>query len=205
MFTGIIDHCGEIVELQTLPRAMRIWFKSQWCDFQLGESIAVDGTCLTVVDFKDNVFTCEISPETKSLTIADYYKKGDKVNLERPLCLNDRLGGHLVSGHIDQTVFVSSLEQHQEFMEVAFSQVLKKNKPYLVQKGSVAVNGVSLTVNEVFDEGFIVMLIPHTLQRTNLSRLATNQPVNIEFDTVAKLISKQLKPYLSSVTKKEII
>ncbi|WP_423063727.1 riboflavin synthase [Candidiatus Paracoxiella cheracis] len=198
MFTGIVDHCGEILSVQRESDRARIWVQCQFNGLQLGESIAIDGGCLTVVDIKPNAFACEISPETMRLTISQQYENSQRVNLERALLINDRLGGHLVSGHIDQMIFVDSLQPHNEFLEMRFKGINLDNYSYLVQKGSVAVNGVSLTVNEIIQDGFSLMLIPHTLERTNLHALKEGQSVNIEFDLVAKMISKQIQPYLKN-------
>lgn len=201
MFTGIVDHCGEILSVQRKTDRATIWVQCQFNGLQLGESIAIDGGCLTVVDIKPNAFACEISPETMRLTISQQYEKAQRVNLERALLMNDRLGGHLVSGHIDQMIFVDSLQPRNEFLEMRFKGVNPSNYSYLVQKGSVAVNGVSLTVNEVTQDGFSVMLIPHTLERTNLQALKEGKTVNVEFDLVAKMISKQIQPYLKNTLK----
>ncbi len=199
MFTGIVNHCGKILSIDRLPDRATLWIESQFEALSLGESIAVDGACLTVTDIKDRAFACEVSPETLRLTIAGDYQENSLVNLERPLSLNDLVGGHLVSGHIDQTVSVAAIQSHAEFTEVTFKSIDAVNQGYLIQKGSVTINGVSLTVNEVNADGFSVMLIPHTLEKTNLSALKVGQLVNIEFDMVAKLITKQLQPYLKEV------
>jgi len=204
MFTGIVDHCGEILSVERKPDRAKVWFQCQFNNLQLGESIAIDGGCLTVVETKPNAFACEISPETMRLTISQNYQEGQRVNLERALQVSDRLGGHLVSGHVDQLIVVDSLQPQNEFLEMRFKDVDSNNHSYLVQKGSVTVNGVSLTVNEVTPNGFAVMLIPHTLERTNLHTLTVGQHVNVEFDLVAKMISNQLQPYLNKL-KKEVM
>jgi len=204
MFTGIIDHCAEITDIALLLDRATLWIRTQFTGLTLGESIAVDGACLTVTDIQDNLFACEVSPETMQLTLACHYKKNQSVNVERALCVNDRLGGHLVSGHVDQTLVVKNIQAFDEFTEVSFDGVKPVHQAYLIQKGSVTINGVSLTVNRVFTNGFNVMLIPHTQEQTNLSELQVDQSVNVEFDTVAKLIAKQLEPYLSVISKEEV-
>jgi len=201
MFTGIVDHCGEIISVERVTDRVTVWVQCQFDNLQLSESIAIDGGCLTVTDIKPNTFVCEISSETLRLTISQHYEKGQRVNLERALQLKDRLGGHLVSGHIDQTILVESLQPQNEFLEMHFSGVNHDNYPYLVHKGSVAVNGVSLTINKVMTDGFTVMLIPHTLEHTNLQVLKKGQRVNVEFDFVAKMVAKQLQPYLNYAVK----
>ena len=204
MFTGIIDHCAEITDIASLSDRATLWIKTQFTGLALGESIAVDGACLTVTDIQNNLFACEVSPETMQLTVACHYKKNQSVNVERALCVNDRLGGHLVSGHVDHTLIVKKMQAFDEFTEVSFDGVQSAHQAYLIQKGSVTINGVSLTVNQVFTNGFNVMLIPHTQEQTNLSELQVDQSVNVEFDTVAKLIAKQLEPYLSAISKEGV-
>ena len=196
MFTGIVDHCAEISDIVRSHDRAKLWIKTQFTGLTLGESIAVDGACLTVTDIQGASFACELSPETMQLTLAAHYKKNQSVNVERALCLSDRLGGHLVSGHVDQTVVVKKIQALDEFTEVSFEGICADHQAYLIQKGSVTLNGVSLTVNQVFPDGFNVMLIPHTQEKTNVSEWRVGQRVNIEFDTVAKLIAKQLQPYL---------
>ena len=175
-----------------------LWISCQFDALVLGESISVDGVCLTVVDSKPNGFACEVSPETMGLTIANEYTVGRIVNLERSMCLNDRVGGHLVTGHVDQSLFVEETQSYDGFIEVIFSAVGARNQSYLIEKGSVAVNGVSLTINKVHADGFCVMLIPHTLQRTNLSQLLLGRRVNVEYDQMAKLVNQQVRLYLEA-------
>ncbi len=191
MFSGIVDHCGKLVSAPS--HQTQFWVTSQFNDLILGESIAVDGMCLTVVDLRDGQFACELSPETLRITIAAHYQIGQALNLERAMRLNDRLSGHFVTGHIDETLSVGNINVYDEFIEVQFSDVSSKNQRYLLQKGSVAINGVSLTVNQVDRNGFSIMLIPHTLERTHLSDLKVGQRVNVEWDYLAKLIGQQMQ------------
>ena len=193
MFTGLINHCGEIVARETSSSTLKLWIQTKFNDLQLGDSLAVDGVCLTVVDIKNNIFVCEISPETRRLTLTNDYQQGQRVNLEKPLRFHGEVGGHLVSGHVDQTATVDRLESEGKFIAVYFKKIKTDYQSYLIPKGSVAINGVSLTVNAVFAEGFNVMLIPHTLQHTNLSALKINQAVNVEYDMLAKLVARQLQ------------
>jgi riboflavin synthase len=196
MFTGIIDHCGKILEIERKARSCHIWIESQFSDLVLGESIAIDGICLTVTAIKNQMFSCDISTETLNITTANQFKQFQLVNLERAMQLSSRLGGHLVSGHIDQVIKVISISRLEEFVEMKFSDVDILNMPLLTKKGSVTINGVSLTVNEITDNGLSVMLIPHTLKSTNLSQLYENDNVNVEFDMVARIIVAQCKRYL---------
>lgn len=192
MYTGIVDHCGRVIDVQLGERCLTLWIQTTFSHFSLGESIAVDGICLTVTDSREDAFACELSPETLRLTAADRYVVGTQVNLERSMLLQDRVGGHFVSGHIDQAVVLEKIQSHGEFQEMIFSGVDSDKQKYLSEKGSIAINGVSLTINRVMGDAFSVMLIPHTLSRTNLSSLKENDIVNIEFDQLAKLVSRQL-------------
>lgn len=194
MFTGLIDHCGIILRVDPLPNAQRIWVESAFSDLALGESIAVDGICLTVTDIQENKFSCDLSLETLNITTAHYFKPQQNINLERALLPTTRLGGHFVSGHVDQMSSIHQLRAIGEFLEIEITSIDKK---YLVPKGSIAVNGVSLTINAVTENGFTAMLIPHTLKQTNLHLLNKNDRVNIEFDMIAKIILKQSEPYLT--------
>lgn len=197
MFTGIIDHCGIITNVVNNHLSYRFTIETTFSDLVLGESVAVDGICLTVTDIKENSFCCDVSPETLRATSAGDFAIDKQVNLERALQLTSRLGGHMVSGHIDQVAEIKSITQFNEFTQIECSGVSKINMPYLIMKGSIAMNGVSLTVNDVSEDGFSVMLIPHTLSITNLSDLKANNKVNIEFDMVAKIIFEQTQKYKS--------
>ncbi|QTS84159.1 riboflavin synthase [Coxiella endosymbiont of Amblyomma nuttalli] len=190
MFTGIVDHCGVIHSIEASFDRTILWVDSHFRDLQEGESIAVDGVCMTVVQVSFGCFSCDLSTETLACTKAGHYQIGDRVNLERALLLTDRLGGHLVSGHIDQTATVETQKKQAGFVQLNFEGIPNKSKIYLIQKGSIVVNGVSLTINNVMKSGFSVMLIPHTLGRTNLNDFKSGQWANIEFDMVAKIIIK---------------
>lgn len=193
MFTGLIDHYGEIIEVESIPNGQKILIKHSFLDLSLGESISIDGICLTVTHFSNNQFACDISPETLKITTAQHFKKGQLVNLERALLPSSRLGGHFVTGHVDQTLNVSSISQHNEFIEISFHGLDSLNKRLIVKKGSIAINGVSLTINDLCEDGFKVMLIPHTLERTNLKNLRENDAVNVEFDILARMLARQFE------------
>ncbi len=205
MFSGIVDHCGELISIETRPEGVQFWIAHQFKDtLNLGESVAIDGACLTIVDLKEDQFAFELSPDTLRVTIAKEYEQGQRLNLELAMRLNDRVGGHLVTGHVEQSITVSSIKKHDAFTEVHFSNLPKEAQRFLVKKGSVTINGVSLTVNEVENESFSIMLIPHTLERTNLSALKTGQRVNVEWDYMAKLVDKQISLYLKPELKPEL-
>lgn len=195
MFTGLIDHCGVIKVLQQQDETFVLQIETQFDDLLIGESIAVDGACLTATEFDGHTFRCEVSPETKKLTIIEDYQPGTKVNLERALRLQDRVGGHFVTGHIDQTARIKTKHLIKDFVEL-FIDLSEKDvdayQSFLIKKGSIAVNGVSLTINDVFKQGIQLMLIPHTLMKTNLSHLSAGDHVNIEFDCLAKMVARQV-------------
>lgn len=193
MYTGIVDHCGEIIEVKKNNHDMFVTIQTNFTELQIGESIAIDGICVTVIDPQEKQFSCELSPETLRLTTANTFKVGTKVNLERSLQAGDRLGGHFVMGHIDGVAKVTARKPQQDFIYFQFGGLPKAAQAFLIHKGSVAVNGVSLTINEVTEDGFSVMLIPHTLSRTNLNQLQENSLVNIEYDQLARIIAKQMR------------
>ncbi len=192
MFTGIIDHHGQIKAIDKSENKIRLTISSKFTDLTLGESIAIDGVCLTIVDIDYPCFSVELSPETLKLTIACSYVEGIAVNLERSLRLNDRLGGHFVTGHVDGMCRVKAIIQESEFLAMTFEYLQETFTSFLVRKGSIAINGVSLTLNEILTGYFTVMLIPHTLKMTNLGKLKENSIVNIEYDYLAKLVNQSI-------------
>lgn len=198
MFTGIVDHVGSIQKTTPTEKGLTLEISTRFENFALGESISVDGACLTVIRSKTASFEVELSPETHSLTVSGGYQVGSRVNLERALAVGDRFGGHWVSGHVDQTALLLEKSQQGDFFKMTFTGVAPANRSFLSSKGSITVNGVSLTVNRVLEEGFEVMLIPHTLERTNLQSLEKGSKVNLEFDLLAKLVVNETRRYLES-------
>lgn len=196
MFTGIIDHTGVIEMLETGPHAVRILVSTHFPEITEGESIAVDGICLTSVKPHGSVTWFEISPETLRLTTAAQFKVGSTVNLEKALRMGDRLGGHLVSGHIDTTVELMAATKSGEFVEWRIGHFHDPKPQYLMTKGSIALNGVSLTVNEVAHPGISLMLVPHTLERTTLGTLKPGDKLNVEYDWMMKVICHQAETRL---------
>jgi riboflavin synthase len=193
MFTGIIEDQGTIKNISRLGKAAQMTIESRLPaqEFSLGDSIAVDGACLTVTELHDSLFTVDISPETLQRTTLGFRRERDLVNLERALRLSDRLGGHLVTGHIDGVAVIKSLTPAANAVEITFSAQLQILH-YLVEKGSVAIDGVSLTVNTCTAGGFSVMVIPFTLSHTTLNRKKAGNQVNIETDIMGKYIEKFL-------------
>lgn len=188
MYTGIVDHCGIIVNIDKTNDNLSICVQTEFKGLQAGESIALDGICLTVVNPKGQRFYCDISPETLKFTTAQFLQVGQRVNLERSLRLMDRIGGHIVMGHVDFYARLAAKRTINDFLECRFTHLTKGAMVYLVKKGSIAINGVSLTINEVAEDSFSVMLITHTIARTNFGELSVGNFVNIEFDYLARYI-----------------
>ncbi|MDD5179664.1 MAG: riboflavin synthase [Gallionellaceae bacterium] len=193
MFSGIIADIGSINRAEDRNGGLRLSVETHALgmdDVQLGDSIAVNGVCLTVVEKKGNSFTVDVSRETLNCT-AGLEAQGARVNLEKALRLADRLGGHLVSGHVDGVGEVLSFTDLEESwtLTVRAPQALAK---YIAVKGSITINGVSLTVNEVTGAVFSVNLIPHTLLATTLKELHAGSRVNLEIDLIARYVERMM-------------
>ena len=189
MFTGIIEEVGTITEVHPKSSGVTVRIKAETVleDAKIGDSIAVDGPCLTVRSLEDSGFVADISEETCRRTTFRSCKVGMQVNLERSLRLGDRLGGHLVLGHVDETATISGWKNEGTSVIMQFT-VSPKVKPYIAYKGSIAVDGVSLTIAKVTNNRFEVALIPHTLEVTTLGRKRNGDIVNIEVDVMARYI-----------------
>ncbi len=195
MFTGIIHHTGVIDAFERLPNGARIRLRTTDPEpFTRGESLAVNGVCLTMLP-EDGNLIADVSDETLSLTTLGSLTSGQRVNVERALALGDRLGGHLVQGHVDGTGTLLSIETEGEFAVYRWSYP-PQFADLVVSKGSIAVDGVSLTVVEPEAESFGAALIPETLRRTNLGEAKPGDAVNLEFDMVAKHIRNLVAPYI---------
>jgi riboflavin synthase len=194
VFTGLVEELGEVVAVDELPDAVRVTVHgaSVTADAAEGSSIAVNGTCLTVVETDDGWFTADVMAETLARTSLAGVRPGRRVNLERPLRLSDRLGGHLVQGHVDGTGEVLS-RRHSDHWDVVRCSIPGRLSRYVVEKGSIAVDGVSLTVSAAGDEWFEVSLIPTTLQTTTLGLLEPGDRVNLEVDVLAKYTERLLR------------
>jgi riboflavin synthase len=191
MFTGIISHCGTVVGIDEGKgrRSFRIQTKLPLQDTLIGASIACDGCCLTVVSIEDDCFIVDAVAETLAVTTLAQWKVGQSINLEKSLRVGDELGGHIVTGHVDALAVVESVVADGE------SWRYRLNVPggvsnYIVQKGSVTLNGISLTVNEVDGNSFGVCIIPHTWNITNISDWAPGHHVNLEIDMMARYAAK---------------
>ncbi|MFH1217530.1 MAG: riboflavin synthase [Pseudomonadota bacterium] len=193
MFTGIIQGKGKLIEKR--PSGGGLIFGVE-ADFQLsepqeGESIACNGVCLTAKKIAGRRFEVDVSPESLSRTNLGDIGLGMMMNLERALRLSDRLGGHLVSGHVDAVTPVLSRRPEGDFVRFVFAVPEGQGK-YIIEKGSITINGISLTVNSCDDKTFSVSIIPHTLDVTTLGRLAQGDMVNIEVDLIGKYVEKLL-------------
>ncbi|MET0616748.1 MAG: riboflavin synthase [Luteibacter sp.] len=194
MFTGIIQAVGRIARLEPRGGDVRLVVDTaplDMTDVALGDSIAVSGVCLTVIDFDAKSFAADVSNETLAHTTLGKHKAGDPVNLEKALRLADRLGGHLVSGHVDGTGKVVSVVPDGRSQRWTF-EVEAGLSRYIAHKGSVCIDGTSLTVNEVGGNRFGVNLIPHTVEHTAFSARRPGDSVNIEVDVVARYVERLL-------------
>ena len=194
MFTGLVEEIGVVEELEQLDDAVRIAVRAPKVteDAAPGDSIAVDGVCLTVVDSVDGTFTADVMRETLDRSRLGTYKAGFKVNLERALAAGQRMGGHIVQGHVDGVAEVVSRTPSEHWEVVRFTLPGRLER-YVVEKGSIAVNGTSLTVSAVGEGYFEVSLIPTTLRDTTAGALAPGDPVNLEVDIVAKYVEKMVQ------------
>jgi len=189
VFTGLVREVGTVASLEGGRLTIDAPATAQ--GVQLGDSIAIDGVCLTVVACVDSTLSFDAVPETLARTALGTLDQGSRVNLEPALRAGDALGGHYVQGHVDGVGSVQSVASEGEGKRVRFGAPVELLK-YIVEKGSIAVQGTSLTVAAVDETGFEVALIPHTLQETTLGELAPEQPVNLETDVLAKYVEKLL-------------
>ncbi|MFD5768952.1 riboflavin synthase [Streptomyces sp. NPDC127049] len=193
MFTGIVEELGEVVAVEELPDASRFRLRGPLVTegARHGDSIAVNGVCLTVVETGDGEFTADVMAETLKRSSLGALEPGSRVNLERPMAVGGRLGGHIVQGHVDGTgtILERTPSEHWEIVRVGLPAPLAR---YVVEKGSITVDGVSLTVVEVGDDWFTISLIPTTLALTTLGHKRPGAPVNLEVDVIAKYVERLL-------------
>lgn len=201
MFSGLVWSSVKVVKVERRPGA-GILLQVNFADLRtqgwaLGDSIAINGVCLTIIAKQDSNFDFEVSPETLERTTLGQLRQGDQVHLEPAMALGDRIGGHLVSGHVDAVAPLSKLAPVGDFWQLEWKlsgEARDRVAPFLVEKGSIAVDGVSLTVNAVRDTDqetfFDVMLIPHTLEVTQLGQLKLGGLVNLEADMIAKYVNR---------------
>lgn len=191
MFTGLIEDIGTVAKMERRGEGILVTinFSSELDDLKIGDSISVDGVCLTITHLQDQSFSAEASAETVGRTTLGNKRSQQKVNLERALRLNDRLGGHLVTGHVDEVAKITAIIPEGSSQKITF-QVTEKSVRCLVEKGSITVDGISLTVNEVKSDRFSVTIIPHTASHTTLGSKKVGDKVNIETDILGKYVEK---------------
>ena len=193
MFTGLIEELGRVKSLAKGAKSVRITIEAHTVleDVKLGDSIAVNGTCLTAVSFGKDWFAADVMPETVERTVLSTLKFGDLVNLERTLKVGDRIGGHIVSGHVDGvgTILSKTPNDNAIVVKIAAGPEIMR---YIVSKGSIAIDGISLTVIDVKPDWFTVSLIPHSAKETTLGIKDSGDSVNLEGDVLGKYVEKML-------------
>jgi riboflavin synthase len=194
MFTGIIEDKGKVHVLEPRGQGKRLTviFPSHLTDLQVGDSINVNGVCLTAVDQKGPRVQFDLSAETLEKSALGDLKEGEEVNLERALRVTDRLGGHIVTGHIDGVGIITGKREERDFLQLKI-RVPRDLSRFVVRKGSIAIDGASLTVNEVVEEELDITLIPYTLSKTTLSGKKVGDRVNVETDILGKYVERILR------------
>ena len=189
MFTGIVEKTGVVESIGQTNNSLVIDIKVDDSSYSLGDSVCVNGVCLTIEKIINQTYSFTVSPETHKLTNLKYLEKDSKVNIETSLTIDKLISGHIVQGHIDTTSEVVDIEQKDSSWSVKFS-INSQYMKYLIKKGSVSLDGVSLTVNDVSKSEFNVMIIPHTYQHTIFRNYKKGTIVNVEIDILAKYIEK---------------
>jgi len=194
MFTGIVESKGKVLraEYHGYGKRLSLELPADLTDVQLGDSININGVCLTVVEKKGQNIEFDLSSETLQKTVLGEVREGDWVNLERALKLTDRLGGHIVTGHVDGIGVIVEKRQEIEFIHLRI-RIPGSISKYVVQKGAIAIDGISLTVNECQDEEVKIVLIPGTIEKTTLVKKRVGDRVNIEADILGKYVEKILE------------
>ena len=197
MFTGIIRDIGQITSLNSSNGDLNLSIKTtlKLNKIDIGDSICCGGVCLTVLSIKNDVFNVELSKETLSVSAAKFWKKDTKINIEKSLLLGDQIGGHLVSGHVDSVTVLQSKKNIKGSVRLVFKYT-KDIQAYIAKKGSISIDGVSLTINEVNKSSFNVNVISHTFNNTTLGQLNEKDLVNIEIDTIARYAVNAAKYYI---------
>ena len=194
MFSGIIKHTGKIIKIKKDNNncALEIISKIKFSKSEIGSSISCSGTCLTLEKYKRNLSKFYISKETLNRTNFKSSNRGDLINLEKSLKYGDRISGHFVQGHVDTTSVIQRIDFVGKSCFINF-KLAKQHRKYLVQKGSITINGVSLTISKILKDGFQIVIIPQTLKLTNLMYLKEKDVVNVEFDVLGKYIKSFFK------------
>lgn len=193
MFTGLIESVGEVAEVAAIDAGFSLRIKSDIAgDLHLGESISVNGVCLTVVNNAPGTFSAEIGPETANVTSLGSLTGGSLVNLERAMPANGRFGGHIVLGHVDSTGTIQAIRPEADFSWVSVNYPASL-APYLIHRGSIAVDGISLTIARLEAASFDVQIVPFTWSHTNLRHARVGDPVNLECDMVGKYVVRAIE------------
>ena len=200
MFTGIVEKLVEVLDLEPGDKGTRITVKNVFDEApQLGDSVAVNGVCLTVTDFNSQSFSADIMPETLKRTNLGQLRTGDMVNLERPLVLGGQVGGHLVQGHVDDTGRIASVTSEGESVLIQF-EASPEVMRFIVPKGFIAVDGISLTVANRDTDSFRVSIVDYTRQHTTLGNKKVGDTVNLEVDIIAKYVAQLSQPQRTGIT-----
>ncbi len=204
MFTGIVEEIGIMESLKSQGEMMKLKIKANQVlkDVETGDSMAINGVCLTVTEFDNNSFTADVMPETVKKTNLKALKPGGKINLERAMTPSKRLGGHLMTGHIDGVAKLIDKNKDEKALIYTFSTPLGLSR-YMVEKGSIAVDGVSLTIIDVGSDWFSIGLIPHSASKTILGNLKKGDEVNLEVDIIAKYVEKLIGGKTRDLTRDE--
>lgn len=192
MFTGLIEQQAEVITNNADKLANRLLLQSSFTALQTGESIAVNGVCLTLLPDKNGQLAFDVSPETLNRTTLSQLQPGDKVNLERSMLASARFGGHYVSGHVDTTASLKAITKLGDYIEMIVGDFSLPSYRYLIAKGSITLDGVSLTINTVNEAGIALMLVPHTIAQTTLGLMQIGQRFNVEFDYLTRIVAHQL-------------
>ncbi|RUM57430.1 MAG: riboflavin synthase [Persephonella sp.] len=194
MFTGLIEEVGRVKDITIRNKSLRIKIEAKKIaeDVKEGDSIAINGTCLTVVDLYEDGFSFDVSEETLNRTNIKYLKIGHYVNLERALRVSDRLGGHIVQGHIDTTSVITGLIPYGEHTILKI-KLPNEYRKFVIEKGSIAIDGISLTINKIENNEIFINIIPHTLKNTNLQYRKVGDIVNLEFDILGKYVLQYIE------------
>ncbi len=193
MFTGLIQQQGDVISNTAFDVANRLLIQAEFEQLQAGESIAVNGVCLTLLPDFSQGLAFDVSPETLNLTNLGQLQSGQQVNLERAMLATTRFGGHYVNGHVDTTVALNSITRIDDYIEMIIGGFAACDTIYLLPKGSVTIDGVSLTINTLNDGCISVLLVPHTLAHTTLGQRQVGDRLNVEFDYLARIVAHQLK------------